>query len=77
MKVNTKHFPKQDSMVIYCPICGAENKVSSYKRYYRKETIPTHLPVSDTRDYEAISANMFCLSCKHYISIEGDNKFYD
>lgn len=77
MKVNTKHFPKQDQMVIYCPICGAENKVSSYKRYYRRETIPTHLPVSDTRDYETISAKIFCLSCKHYISIEGDNKFYD
>jgi len=76
MKVNTKHFPKQDQMVIYCPICGTENKVSSYKRYHRSEVIPTHLPVSDTRNYETLSAEMFCLSCKRNISIEGDNKLY-
>lgn len=75
MKGNTKHFPKQDQMVIYCPICGAENKVSTYRRYSRKEIVP-YFPVSDTREYETISAEMFCLSCKRNISIEGNNKLY-
>lgn len=67
---------REEQMVIYCPICGAENKVSTYKRYHRKEIIPTHLPVSDTRNYETLSAEMFCLSCKRNISIVGDNKLY-
>lgn len=67
---------REETMAIYCPICGAENKVSTYKRYHRIEIIPTHLPVSDTREYETLTANIFCLSCKRNISIKGDNKLY-
>lgn len=67
---------REEQMVLYCPICGAENKVSTYKRYHRKEIIPTHLPVSDTREYETLVADIFCLSCKRYISLKGDNKLY-
>lgn len=76
MKVNAKHFPKQDPMIIYCPICGAENKVSAYRRHFLSEVIPTHLSVSNTREYKILAAEMFCLSCKHNISIEGNNKLY-